>query len=484
MSHAASSKHRSRSSSRASRARILTYEALTRIDERRAFAQDVIARVIDGSDLSDADSAFATRLVLGVVSMRGSLDEILDHCLNSPKDVKDDVRRALRISVYEIIYLDKSAHAAVDQGVELVRHVAPKATGLANVVLRKVLKAKGDFPFGDPDTSVEALSLLEGFPVWLTQLLVDRFGWEYARKFEAVSNEPAPIFMYMNPVKTDGPNDNSLFGVINIAKVEDVEGIPVPGCLKLDDRRDLAGKPILDAIERGEALVSDASAQAVASICAVCATARKPQVSDISELLDSEPANSFAPISFLELCSGRGTKSIMIQGDIFRRRGAQAEEYIAVDNVPFKCKLLDERAREYGIHVSDALCADISAETPELADKAFDVVFLDAPCSGLGTLRRHPEIRWRITPDVIEADGVLDAQLIASAATYVKPGGFLVYATCTITEFENESVVARFLASGLGSQFHQVKLFDHDFFAPQLHSGGPDAHFMALLQRD
>lgn len=473
-----------RTASRASRARILAYEALTRIDQRHAFAQDVIAKVIDGSDLSDVDCAFATRLVLGVVSTKGSLDGILDRCLNSPKDVKEDVRRALRISTYEIIYLGKSPHAAVDQGVELVKSVAPKASGLANAVLRKVLKAKAEFPFGDPDSSVEALSMLDGFPPWLTELLVDHLGWEGAREFEAASNEPAPIFIYANPVKAGERSVGELLlGEGHATAVDQVEGILLTACFKVDDRRMLAGKQVLDAIGRGEALVSDASAQAVASVCALCGVAPKGQVEDLSEFLNDDSCETPEPISFLELCSGRGTKTVMIQGNIFEIRGKQAEDYVAVDNVPFKCKLLEERAQEYGIHVSDALCADISVETPELAGKLFDVVFLDAPCSGLGTLRRHPEIRWRVTSEVIADDAALDAQLINAAAAYVRPGGFLVYATCTITEAEDESVVSDFLGSDAGAQFHRVKLFGRNSFAPQLHRNGPDAHFMCILQR-
>ena len=114
------------------------------------------------------DRAFATRLVLGVVSARGTLDEIIDRSLRSPDDVQDDVRDALRIGVYEMYFLDKSPHAAVDQCVELVRTFAPKACGLANAVLRKASSLKGEFPFGNPQADLEAFARQYAFPVWLS----------------------------------------------------------------------------------------------------------------------------------------------------------------------------------------------------------------------------------------------------------------------------------------------------------------------------
>ncbi len=136
---------------RVSPARLAAYEALFAIEKRDAFAQDVIAKTIDESKLSVQDKAFATRLVLGVVSTKGALDLMLDKCLKSPKDVKANVRCALRIPIYEMIYLDKQTHAAVDQGVELIGYIAPKARGLANFVLRKIAQVKPSFPFGDPE---------------------------------------------------------------------------------------------------------------------------------------------------------------------------------------------------------------------------------------------------------------------------------------------------------------------------------------------
>lgn len=469
---------------RASEARRLALEALERIERRQAFAQDVIAKTIDASNASDADRAFATRLVLGVVSMRGSLDTVLDRCLRSPDDVRDDVRRALRIPAYEVLYLDKSPHAAVDQGVELVRIVAPKAAGLANAVLRKVANAKKAFPFGDPAVDLDALSLQQGFPPWLTGLLERELGRPAMESFERASNEPAPVYLFENPLAAGA-------GVASVAEaapggarpVEFVEGVPLAGCLLLEDRRDLAKGELAAMLADGRVIVSDASAQAVASLCAIVATsAHERPVGDVAELADAGPRGAACAPDVLELCAGRGTKTVMMQAGIRRALGVQASRYVALDNVPFKCRLLDRRTTALGAHVSETVCAEMGGEGP-VVEGDFDLVFLDAPCSGLGTLRRHPEIRWRIEPGTIDRAAALDGALLAQASRSVRRGGFLVYATCTVAHAENERAVESFLEGEEGARFGRVSVFGSRFFAPGLRPGGPDAHFCAVMQR-
>ncbi|MEG0476265.1 MAG: transcription antitermination factor NusB, partial [Raoultibacter sp.] len=166
--------------SKASAARIFAVRVGRAVRMRNAFTHDIITAQLEKTKLTPEDKAFATKLALGVTSSVGTLDEIIDRCLRSPKDISPEVRDALRISTYEIIFLGKSLHAAVDQGVELVRFVAPEAAGLANAVLRKVSRAKEEFPFGDVATSTGALARQQAFPLWMAQLLVEDLGREAA----------------------------------------------------------------------------------------------------------------------------------------------------------------------------------------------------------------------------------------------------------------------------------------------------------------
>ena len=444
----------------ASPARVEALRCVRILREREAFAQDVIDRHIDDSRMSPEDRAFATKLVLGVASTRGTLDDVLNRCMHSPTDVTPDVRDALQISAYEIIYLQKSPHAAVDQGVELVRSVAPRAAGVANAVLRKVVNAKKQFPFGDPKTDIAAFSRLHAFPLWLTEKLMADLGAEGASKFLAVSNEPAPVHIAVNAAKA---KDAAVVEVVEAAHGEPEQGsaggIDVAGCYKVESGRVLVDGRVKRMIANGELLVSDAASQAVASLV----------------LPEEKPA------SLLEIGAGRGTKTILLQSNAVRKWGSQIEEYVTLDNHEFKTNLLSERAEAYGVHVSEALTGDATKLDKVVGSREFDVVFIDAPCTGLGTLRRHPEIRWRLRPETIDQYAALGLRMLKAAAGHVAAGGTLAYATCTITNEEDVSVVKAFLSSEEGAAFKLVPIAERASFATNLESGGSDAHFAVKM---
>ena len=454
---------------KATTARELALAAIHQLRERDAFAQDIIAKTIDISPLSREDRAFATRLVLGVVSTRGTLEDIVTGCMDSPDDAAPAVRDALCLSTYEIIFLQKSPHAAVDQGVELVKSVAPRAGGLANAVLRRVVRAKEAFPFGDPRTDIAAYARLHGFPVWLAKRLIAELGPQGARDFMVASNEPAPVYIAVNALKA--ATDEEVVSVLAAAHAEPVAmalgGRAVPGCYKV-----ASGVPLLDGrvrrmLNQGLLLVSDATSQAVADLV----------------------VGDTAPESFLEIGAGRATKTILDQSIAHRRFGKQIPEYVTVDLHAFKTKLLQERTEQYDAQVSEAIIGDATDLDSLVGERTFDRVFIDSPCTGLGTLRRHADIRWRLAPETIAEAAELDARLLQAAAPHVAPGGILAYATCTVTHEENTDAVEAFLATEAGASFEVVPCRNPEldielpFFSTSLEPGGPDAHFLALLRR-
>lgn len=478
-------KRRAGERSRASAARVKAYECLKAVRERDAFAGDLIDKIIDGSRLDAPDRAFATRLVLGVVSMRGALDAVLDSCMRSPKDVEPDVRDALRISAYEILFLGKSPHAAVDQGVELVRRVRPRAAGVANAVLRKAVRAASSFPFGDPAKDAGAYALSKGFPVWLVEKLFSDLGAEAADAFVTASNEPAPVFVGVNPLRGDTEKTvRELERLGTSVEPVVVEGVEVADCFKLGNPKSLADGRFAALASKGRVLVSDAAAQAIAQLAVASAVTAAPgrDANDAAAAV-SAGVRDAAGLSCLELCAGRGTKTVLLERDAFRMTGSQFGRFVAVDNVAFKARLLSDRAKRYGLSVTESLCADALDMGGVVEKESFDLVFLDSPCSGLGTLRRHPEIRWRITPDVIDEAAALDARLIEAAASYVRPGGVLVYSTCTVTREENALVVKAFLEGASGAGFGLVPVGGRPAFATYLALGGCDAHFCAIMRR-
>lgn len=450
-----------------SESRKLAYAALERIRRDGAFANDVIDKMIDSAHASNEDKAYSTRLVLGVVSTSGSLDAIINRFVNKPGDIKGKLRSALRIAAYEIIYLGKDSYAAVDQCVRLVKKVQARAAGLANAVMRKVADSKPNFPYGEPSVDMGAYALLHAFPEWLIELVRGEYNSEDADSFVKACNCPSPVYVHVSSLDEAKDALERLAHIDSRCEKVSVEGIDVSNCLRLSSSKSVASKAFLDLVQEGKVLVSDASAQLISQLACenVCR--------------DHATKN----LSCLEICAGRGTKTILLQSAMNRISGKQFDRFIAVDNMEFKTKLLLSRARSYGIHVDESFCGDAKNLDAIIGKDAFDLVFLDAPCSGLGTMRRHPEIRWRVKPNVINANAALDYALLVEASRHVKENGCLVYSTCTITSEENEQVVFKFLDSDSGSAFEQVSMNGAPFLRTKLRIDGYDAHFCSILRR-
>ena len=479
--------------------------------ERKAFASDLLDTRLGKSGLNAADRAFTRVLVLGVVATVGTLDEVIGRCLDRAGDVGLQLRDALRVSTYEIIFLNKDAYVAVDQGVELAAFVQPRARRLANAVLRRIMAARKSFPFGDPQTDDAALARLYGFPLWMAQMFIAEMGRTSAEHFMAASNEPASVYFGVNalctsdaaienaftrekitlkpvtlPVVSAGESSaqsmpsthrapttqtaSSLHGAFATHKEfsGDTESsartVTISGCFEAPHASTVTSHVARRAFDRGQLLVSDAAAQAVALLAL-------PDV---------------APTSFLEVGSGRGTKTILLQSNAYRRFGTQMD-LTCVDDHEFKMNVASSRAERYGAHISHPLVADGRTLSPAQFNAGFAAALVDAPCSGLGTLRRHPEIRWRLAPRDIAALAELELDLITAAARLVVPSGQLTYATCTVSAAENESVIKRFLASDAGKQWRIVPTpvggASKLFFKTTLTAGGCDAHFACRLRR-
>lgn len=449
----------------ASPARIAAREVLTRVREGSAYAHEVLGQSLRRMKLTGEDAAFATRLAYGALQTEGTLDEAIDRHLGG-KRIEPRVRDALRVSAYELLYLSTEQRAAVHQGVELVRSARKQAAGLANAVLRRIAEDASTFPWGDPDTDTHALARLHGHPAWLAEMWIAELGRDTATAVMAADNEPAPLFLAENPFA--GTSE-----VIAAALADDgAEASPceIAGCL-------VAGDP--GAAVRGSALAdglviaTDAAAQFVAGL-----------------------VRAHAGMTIVEVGAGRGTKTLLMQAAA-KRSGGVATIH-AVDVHEFKSKLLTQRLDRFGVPGVHSLTGDATSfESIQGAPSqgSVDAVLVDAPCSGLGTLRRHPEKRWRVTPADLESLAELGARLLEAAALLVRPGGFVVYSTCTLAEVENDRVIQGFLGSEQGSSFRidsfvdEVPLAWRRFVTPEGYFrsvpelGGPDGHFAVRLVR-
>ena len=441
----------------ASPGRLGALYATQQVRRRNAFAQEIIEASIDTSKLSPEDRAFATLLTLGVVSTSGALDNVINRAISNPRDIKPDVRDAIRISTYEIIFLKKAPHAAVDQGVELVKAIAPSASRLANAVLHRILEMSDKFPFGNPAKDGEALALLYAFPEWLAKLLIEDLGPQAAVQLMKASNSQAPVFIAVNALQATDEEIIEAFEEVKCTITPAQSGGVQPlGCFSVPNPRVLADGRIRRLFSQGKILVSDASAQAVAQ----------------GVLEDGKPQ------TILEVGSGRGTKTLMLQSLAHRMFGEQLT-LTCMDNHGFKTDLLRDRAQTYGADINDFITGNAARLDSVMGDRMFQTIFIDTPCSGLGTLRRHHEIRWRLHLEQIAELADVSLSLLKSAASHVEPGGQIVYSTCTVTYAENNGVVKRFLESKEGSDFKLAPLFGKACFTSQLSDDSPDAHFAA-----
>ena len=447
---------------KATPARLAALAALREVRERKAYAQDVIARDIDDSSLTPEDRAFATRLVLGVVSSTGTLDEVIDRVLDDPHDVSPQVRDALRISTYEIFFLDKRFHAAVDQGVELVKSVAPPAAGLTNYVLRQLVRLRAEFPFADPNRDIEALARLHAFPAWQAALLMNDLGPEAAFEFMRASNEPAPLFVAVNAAKTRdelvlrGVRARGRAGRARGDRGERGAGMPALGrpAHAAASRHEAAAQPRAHPRVRRGVAAGGGERAPRKEAGVVSGGGRGPRHED-----DPPPKRRASPMGRPDRGVRRARQPRVQEEGARGARGA-----LRHPRVRGACRRRAGRGRAY-------------------AGRSFDAVFLDAPCSGLGTLRRHPEIRWRLKPDEIVDMARQQVAMLRALASHVNPGGTLAYATCTVTRMENDAVVKAFLKTEEGSRFRLAPIAGKSCISTRLSEGSPDAHFAVRFVR-
>lgn len=449
----------------ASEARRAAREVVTRVRSRDAYAHETLSAVLAERSLDPREASLATRLAYGTVACRGTLSEAIDRHATNAASIEPLVRDALCVAAYELLFAATPARAAVSEGVELVREVRPRAAGFGNAVLRRIAEDAPSFPWGDPDTDIEALARLHGHPVWLAEMWVAQLGRDKTAAIMAANNEPAPLYLAHLPFSAGLD--------ATIASLEDDGAEPhacaLPGCI-------VAGKAAAGvharAVAKRNVIVADAGAQfAVATV--------RPQPGQL----------------IVDVGAGRGTKTLLLAA-LASAAGGDAE-IVAVDSHAFKLEALASLAEDLGISGIRTVVADATDVTASglPAPGTADAVLVDAPCTGIGTLRRHPDRRWRMKVSEIETLALLGSRLLEACSSLVKPGGFVVYSTCTITRAENEDVVSAFLASKAGEGFSVDPLGDEvpaewssfvtpeGFFQSVPAPDGPDGHFVARLAR-
>ena len=397
---------------RAPNARDTALRVLVRCRTAGAWADAALAAQLRRDGLSGPEAALCSRIVYGVMQNRLLLDFYLGAwCSQKVDHLQPPLLEILRIGAYQILFLDKIPHsAAVNQAVEQAKdNGRAKAAGLVNAVLRQLSRNKGHLPKIPDQDALHSLSIRYSHPKWLVKRLQAILGPE-TEACLAADNAPAPLTIQVNPLKTTA---EELTAELEASGVTVRPHPWVSGCLELDHAGDLTA---LAPFRAGKFLVQDPAARLVSQIAGVGPGMR-----------------------VLDVCAAPGGKS-------FSAAFAMEDqgEILACDLHENKLKRIREGAERLGLACIQTTAADGRVFRPEW-EAAFDVVLVDAPCSGLGIIRKKPDVRYK-KPDDLFALPVIQRAILDNAARYVKPGGTLVYSTCTILPEENEGVSDSFLA--------------------------------------
>jgi 16S rRNA (cytosine967-C5)-methyltransferase len=393
-------------------ARGLALGVLLRVERDRAWADDTLDAALAPSRLDARDRAFATRLVYGTLAWQGLLDWHLQTLTGRPAAALDlEARAVLRLGLHQILLLDRvPPHAAVSTSVDLAKQHAPKAAGLVNAVLRRAVRERGKLPLPDRDAEpLRHLAVAYSHPEWLVRRWRDDFPGDELRDLLAANNEAAPTVLRARRGLRD----------------ELIERLARAG---------IAAEPgrfAPDAVR-----VATVSPRALAEHAPGAYRVQSEASQLVALLVAPEPG-----MRVLDACAAPGGKTTYL-ADLMDDRGL----VVALERHPRRAATVRRAAGALGLTAVSPMTGDARAASQVLTG-TFDRVLVDAPCTGLGTLRAHPEVRWTRDPADPSRLATLQREILEGITPLLRPGGALVYATCTLTHDENEDLIRAFLSA-------------------------------------
>lgn len=423
-------------------ARTAAFDILLRIETEKAFSSALLP--FYENELSPSDRGLCHEITLGTLRRQIYLDRLIDR-LTGGKKLDIQVRIAVRVALYQIKYLDKIPdYSAINESVNLVQRAKKtSAKGFVNAVLRRSVRGDVDVAFSD---EIDKISVETSHPRWLIERWAAAFGQAAAINIAEVNNErPVTAFRVL---KKNQDSDS----VVESARASSF----VDGCYLLEsfDPR------LLSLVESGEIYVQDEASQIAANSVKV-------------------PENG----SFLDVCAAPGGKT----GMIARRFQANSKLLVAGDIHWQRILHLRDNCIRQGADSVQMCQYDASVDLP-FAEQSLDAVLVDAPCSGTGTIRHNPELRYLLSADDIDELPRKQLAILSNASKLVKSGGSVVYSTCSLEPEENEGVCKAFLSGN--ADFVLIEpdvpkriLTDHGFARTWPHRDGMDGFFIAQFQR-
>jgi 16S rRNA (cytosine967-C5)-methyltransferase len=365
--------------------------------------------------LTPLDRAFITELAYGTLRWRGWLDWGIRQFSKIPFDkIEPRILNILRIGLYQILFLTRTpSSAAVNESAELAKGIRGKGgAGFVNGVLRAVLRKEREVssPKMNEDP-ILALSVTESHPLWLVKRWTDEVGLEEAVKICKFNNQISNLTLRTNTLKI---SRTSLIEKLKDRGLKPFQSSFSGEGILLDDPPPISEIPFL---REGLFIIQDEASQLVTSI------------------LDPKPEERI-----LDACAAPGGKTTHMA-----QRMENKGEIYALDLNQEKLNRIEEICQRLGIQIVKTIKGDAARPMPVPGEVKFDRILADVPCSGFGTLRKNPDLKWRRKEEDIQRLSILQSSILRNLSGYVKEGGVLVYSTCTVFHEENEDVVEKFL---------------------------------------
>lgn len=394
-------------------ARETALDLLLSVTKHHAYSQIALNEALNANSLSDKDKGLVTNLVYGVLQQKLILDFYLSSFVDKKRKIDDWVEMLLLLSIYQKVFLDRIPdHAIVNEAVTIAKKRGHRGiSGFVNGVLRRFLRD------GLPDVlkiepELKRLSIQYSHPQWLLNLWEKQWDRETAVKIAEADNLPPRVSIRVNRLKGTKQELSERLAI---------EGIQtVSGNLSQDSLIVESGNPVnTQAFKNGFFTIQDESSMLVADI-----------------------VNPDGTMHVLDACAGPGGKTTHLA-----ERMGNKGKIIALDLHPHKTQLIDHAAERLGLTNITTQAMDARSAQETFGEASFDRILLDVPCSGLGVIRRKPEIKWSKSAEEIRGLFPIQKKILDEMAPLVKPGGLLVYSTCTINKDENEKQIVDFLSN-------------------------------------
>lgn len=393
------------------KARYVAVKTLYNIEVDGSFSNIKLNENFKKYNLESLDRAFASEILYGTIRWKLKIDYLIQKFSKQKiSKLSPWVLCCIRTAIYQIYFMDRVPDfAAVNQAVEITKKEERKASSFVNGVLRNILRKKDEFNNIDVKDEIEKISIEYSHPAWFVKMMVNEHGIDFTLDLMKKNNTPSEFTIRVNTLKC---SKDELKSLLYKKGVESYDGL-------LDESMILKGYSMIersDEFKNGLFTIQDESSM----LCV--------------KILDPKPGQKI-----LDMCSAPGGKATYM-AELMGNNG----EITAIDIYEHKIDLIRKNSKRLGIDVIKTKLMDSSIYFKELEEYA-DRVLVDAPCSGLGLMRKKPEIRWNTGYDDIIKLNKIQYSILNNASKYVKKGGSLVYSTCTITREENEDIVEKFI---------------------------------------